>query len=56
MTLIPADMDSQVESLGEEEEKVRTERKRGWEGVRREGNGALIGYIGSKSLVNMLVS
>ena len=42
MTLIPADMDSQVESLGEEE-KVRVEEGEGWEGVRREGNGALIG-------------
>lgn len=43
VTLIPADMDTQVESLGEEE-KVRAERREeGWEGVGREGNGALIG-------------
>ena len=42
VTLIPADMDSQVESFGEEE-KVRAEREEEWEGVGREGNGALIG-------------
>ena len=54
MTLIPADMDSQVqvESLGEEEEKkVRAERERGWKG--REWS---TGRVGSKSLVNKLVS
>ena len=52
MTLIPADMDSQVqvESLGEEE-KVRAERERGWKG--REWS---TGRVGSKSLVNKLIS
>ena len=53
VTLIPADMDSQVqvESLGEEEKKVRAERERGWKG--REWS---TGRVGSKSLVNKLIS